>query len=178
MSEKAPSFCSRIYHRFFSIVSNITIEPVFFLLAMCYGSILIASKELYISKVCNVNFNYSKSICDNIQQHKDIQVQVQEYVAPLQAYNQIIQAIPGCLYALLAGPWSDRHGRKFLMLCSVTGYILSNGVFLINTYFFYELKAEFLLFECIQGTFIGIEIKGRMSYITFLITSKSSPMKI
>ena len=150
-SSTTRSCFSRAYQQFHTIISNITIEPVFFLLAMCYGSFIIASKELYVSKVCNVNFNYSRYVCDNIQQHKEIQVKVQEYVAPLQAYNNVIQAIPGCIYALLAGPWSDKHGRKFPMLCAICGYILSNGVFLLNTYFFYELKAEYLLFECLQG---------------------------
>ena len=164
MNENKPSFCSRIHHQLHLIVSNITIEPVFFMIALCYGSLIIASKELYISKVCNVNFNYSREICDHIEQHKDIQVKVQEHVASLNSYNSIIQAIPGCIYALLAGPWSDRNGRKVLMLCSVCGYILSNGVFLLNTYFFYELKAEWLLFECVQGMYaipVSVTIKDQ-----------------
>ena len=113
---------SRSKKQLFEIVSNITIEPVFFMLSLCFGSFIIVSKELYVSKVCNVNFNFSREICDHIEQHKDVQVQVQEHVASLQAYNKIIQAIPGCIYALLAGPWSDKNGRKPLKLHSLFAY--------------------------------------------------------
>ena len=33
------------------------------------------------------------------------------------------------------------------MVFALSGYILSNAVYLINWFFFYELRAEFLLFE-------------------------------
>ena len=35
--------------------------------------------------------NISKDICDEIQNHKDIQVEVQKYASELSAYNEIIQ---------------------------------------------------------------------------------------
>ena len=35
--------------------------------------------------------NISKEICDEIQNHKDIQVEVQKYASELSAYNEIIQ---------------------------------------------------------------------------------------
>ena len=97
--------------------------------------------------MCKVNLELGDEICDNIQEHKDEQVEVQKYVSTLKIYNSILQAIPSVLFALFAGSWSDVHGRKALIVSSTMGYTISNLVFMINAYFFYELKAEYLLLE-------------------------------
>ena len=136
-------------HRVKQLWSQITIEPVFLLFSLNFGFYIFVSKDLYIQKVCKVNLNFTDDICDNIQEHKSEQIQVQKYVSTLQMYNSVLQALPGCGFALFAGPWSDRHGRKFLIIFSAMGYVISNAVFIINTYFS-ELPAEYLLFESIQ----------------------------
>ena len=100
--------------------------------------------------MCKVNLALGDEICDNIQEHKDEQVEVQKYVSTLKIYNSILQAIPSVLFALFAGSWSDVHGRKALIVSSTMGYTISNLVFMINAYFFYELKAEYLLLEVIS----------------------------
>ena len=131
--------------------SKVTIEPLFFLYALGVGFYAIAKGQLYIDKVCKVNFNISEEICNNLPKYEDQQNKVQAYVSELNAYNDVIQAIVPFILAIFAGPWSDIYGRKNLLMCSVFGYSLCNFVFFINTVYFYELKAEFLMFEAIQG---------------------------
>ena len=137
--------------RLIIIWKNITVEPLFILYMLNYGIFSIVSQTLYIEKICRVNLNFTDTICDNIQNHNDEQIQVQKYSATLKMYNSVLQAIPGTLYLLIAGPLSDVYGRKPFIAFALFGYVLSNAVFLINGYFFYELKAEYLLFECLQG---------------------------
>ena len=49
------------------VIRNVTIEPIFFLFSLCLGFYIIVASELYVAKVCNVNLNYTREICDNIQ---------------------------------------------------------------------------------------------------------------
>lgn len=130
-----------------SAYSQITVEPAVLLLTICNGLYMIVSSELYISKVCKVNLALGDEICDNIQDHNEQQILVQRYVSKLNIYNRVLQAIPSLLFALLAGPWSDVYGRRTFLISSIFGFVFNNSVFILNAYFFYELKAEWLLLE-------------------------------
>ena len=68
----------------------------------------------------------------------------------IKAYSQMLQALPGVLFTLVAGPLSDRYGRKPLLLISLTGFVLLQLVFLVNAIWFEELAVEYLLIESLQ----------------------------
>ena len=52
-------------------------------------------------------------------------------------------------------PLFEDYGRKPLIIVGLLGYIVLNIAFFINSWFMYELKAEYLLFECLQDLFGG-----------------------
>ena len=133
------------------ICESITLEPVVFIFAMNFGFYYVAADQLYVDKMCQVNLNHSSEICDNIYAHKEIQLTNQEKVTNLKVISTVIQSIPPFLCVLIAGPWCDKHGRKPLIIITIFGYAIANTVFLINSIWFYELRAEYLMFEALQG---------------------------
>lgn len=66
------SWCQKILH----LLRNITVEPVLFLFSLTQGLYIIVAQTLYVVKVCKVNLNYTKEVCDNIFLHKEEQIEV------------------------------------------------------------------------------------------------------
>ena len=61
-----------------------------------------------------------------------------------------VKVIPPIIFSLFVGPWSDKYGRRYLIILPLSGYIVINLIFLINVIYFDELVVEFLMVEVIQ----------------------------
>ena len=129
---------------------NITVEPVVIFYCLVVALSGIPGEEMYVKKACLVNLNHTREVCDNIYDHKEIQLETQKLVSGLQAKSGILKSVPGIVFILFAGPLSDSYGRKLFLLLSLFGYISLNIVFLVNSIWFMELRVEYLLFECLQ----------------------------
>ena len=66
-----------------------------------------------------------------------------------------MKGIPPIIFALFIGPWSDKFGRKFLIIFPLFGYVLYDLWFLVNVIYFDELVVEYLMLEIVQYWFGG-----------------------
>ena len=74
-------------------------------------------------------------MCHALDQNTAVQEEVQTRVTELNTALSMLSALPSIVLALFIGPWSDRHGRKPVMLLPQLGYILSTLVWILNVHF-------------------------------------------
>ncbi len=94
-------------------------------------------QNLLIEKACLNNLGLAESICSNLSVHKEQEIAVQTVVTNISMYTTILNTIPGIIFSLFFGPWSDTNGRKLLMILPLFGFILSYAIMILMTYFTY-----------------------------------------
>ncbi|CAB4056550.1 SLC46A3 [Lepeophtheirus salmonis] len=87
--------------------------------------------------------------------NKEIKDEVQEIVTELEIIDGTLVAIPAVVFSLFMGSWSDRNGRKFLLILPFIGNIIAFLVYILNYYFFFELGIYNLLWGSSVGMFGG-----------------------
>jgi len=131
----------------------ITVEPAIFLQSFNWGLQSVISQNLMIAKVCR-DFGYNATICANIDNHTMEENMVQAGVTSLNMNLQILSALPSIFLGFFVGAWSDRNGRKPVILGPMLGYIVANLVWLINIYY-WEAPAKYLLATGVYSFFGG-----------------------
>ncbi|TRY70647.1 hypothetical protein TCAL_13288 [Tigriopus californicus] len=126
------------------VVTNITLEPVY-LLASLGLAFQGPESELKIQKSCQVDFGYTLETCTNITQNKQVQSEVQRHVTNLGIIaSQFPVSFINLLVCILACSWSDRNGRNWMIIMSISGFLIKAIVLLINTIWWYELNSYYL----------------------------------
>ena len=130
--------------------------------------------KLYLDKVCLVNFGLNASICDaknqvinngssHLQNSSDNVTsmamlsdtdQVQHYVSTLKIYESLLNTIPAIIFALALGPWSEKHGRKPLMIAPTIGFLMSIVIY-ATVHYVEFCPAEFLLLAGFSYSLLG-----------------------
>ena len=124
-----------------------TIEPVVFLYMVSVFLTYVIRPNLLIDKVCRVKLNLTSDICSNITENKGNLTLVQREVADYERTLSLAATFPRVAFSFLAGPWSDRNGRKFLIIVPIIGQALTALTFLLNVCFFDSLPFEALYVE-------------------------------
>ena len=83
----------------------------------------IVTPNLVFHKLCRVNLNYSEAVCEphNVTQNYALAARLQIQASDINIYASVIENLPSILIVLFLGPWSDKNGRKPLMLLPLIG---------------------------------------------------------
>ena len=90
-----------------------------------------------------------------------------------------IKTIPPIIFSLFIGPWSDKCGRKVLMILPMTGYIFFY-IWMIICTIYDELNAEYLMLEVFAywpGGWMCMFL-GYYSYISDISTPANRAIRI
>ena len=166
------------YQRLREGLSLVSLEPIIFLNSFTWGLCSVIGQNLLIEKVCH-DLGYSDVVCTHIDDYDVEDDAVQTQVTKFNMYSSILSAIPGMILALFIGPWSDRNGRKPIMIIPMIGYILSTIFTLINIYF-RQWPANYLLINGVWGITGGfvVFLIGMYSYIADITSVRARTTRI
>jgi len=94
------------------VIGGITLEPALFL------------QVRSVDKCCR-DLGYEDEICSDINHFKLQNNKVQQRANIVNMYISILSTLPSIFLALFLGPWSDKNGRKPVMVVASFGYFVA-----------------------------------------------------
>lgn len=137
----------------------ITVEPVLF--AFMFGIFLKipVTQQLIFQKTCIQKFNetfcrnnFTRSSCDEKTKYQDV---VESESSQWIFYQTIALCIPSLFTSLFLGSWSDKFGRKVVIVLPLIGSCFEAISAIINIHFFAASPAYLLLGNIVCGIFGG-----------------------
>ncbi|GFY69172.1 hypothetical protein TNIN_320341 [Trichonephila inaurata madagascariensis] len=148
------------------------IEPVMFLFMFSYILSTTCLTNMIMDKACLFYFNYSQEICENKTAYKNVNDNLEIVANNYSLYLNLLAPI-GAFVVIFLAPWSDKYGRKPMLLMALFGFFLNDiGIILCTVYFDSALYFIILsnLPTQLTGGFICV-----MTVIYSYISDSSSP---
>ena len=143
---------------------KITVEPVLFFYMLCTFMSIPLIQQLAFNKICQ--HKYDAETCKNLT--KSQENFVHEKTSKWILYQSVSLMVPSIAASLILGSWSDRVGRKTVLILPSVGSVLLYIDYMLNAGYF-SLDVNFILIGvCISGFFGGFAttLLGVFSYIS------------
>ncbi|KAL0840661.1 hypothetical protein ABMA28_015857 [Loxostege sticticalis] len=170
------------------VIKHITFEPTMVMFMMPVIIMMSTTQNLSLEKACRVNLNFTDEICrslrmQNVDNQNIYERETQKLLASALGKRTYISATVPAFMAIFVGAWSDLTGhRRVFVLMGITGQILVGISNIINTYFFYELPLEALVFsEAVFEAFSGgwcVFFMTIFSYMAIITTSENRTFRL
>ncbi|KAH8355703.1 hypothetical protein KR200_010257 [Drosophila serrata] len=117
---------------------SLRLEPAVFL--AFFGRFLTDAvyQNQILYQTCVTVLEYNATQCEpflgtNRASDEKIEGQVQEYASTITMVSSIIESTMPAIVSLFLGPWSDKFGRRPILLSTLTGYLVSAVVLIVLT---------------------------------------------
>lgn len=159
---------------------NITVEPPMFLYMMAFMITNVIEQTFYVFRACTVDHGYSQGICHNISSYPNISSEVQVTVARFQQWFGVSSHIVPLILAFFLGAWSDKRGRKSILLAGFLGKLYFS--FMITVITMNDWPLDYVIYvaafpSALTGADLAI-FAGCFAYIADVSHAKSRTLRI
>ncbi|XP_055627244.1 proton-coupled folate transporter [Toxorhynchites rutilus septentrionalis] len=165
------------------------LEPAILLLFYAWNVSSAVFTNQIVYQTCTVILSINQSECallgteNETDASKELEKRVQPYSADILMAKSLIESIIPALCSMFIGPWSDKYGRKPVLLSTFIGsfatYCLVTIVCLLSDQ--YEIDPWYYLLAFIPAAFSGGNcalITGVFCYITDVTTEQNRAVKM
>ncbi|XP_053624035.1 probable peptidoglycan muropeptide transporter SLC46 isoform X2 [Plodia interpunctella] len=150
----------------------------FYMMAFMITSVI--EQTFYVYKACTVNHGYSSEICYNISNYEDINNEVQLTISTFHQWNGVAGHIVPVFLAFFLGSYSDKRGRKSILLAGLLGKLYFSAMITLNT--IKDWPVEYVIYtaafpSAITGADLAI-FAGCFAYIADVTSVKNRTLRV
>lgn len=158
----------------------ITVEPTMFFYMMAYMITNVIEQTFYVFQTCHINHGYSTEICYNISKHADINKEVQVTVSTFHQWNGIASHVVPLFLAFFLGSYSDKRGRKIVLLAGLLGKLYFSIMITVNT--MNDWPVEYVIYTAaLPSALTGADLAifaGCFAYIADVSSVKNRTLRV
>ncbi|XP_073847557.1 probable peptidoglycan muropeptide transporter SLC46 [Musca autumnalis] len=165
------------------------VEPAVLILVFAYNLSATVWKNQIIYQTCTTIFHHNETDCKKLSTRnasdyiKSIETEVQSYTVVFFMTNSLIQSIVPALCGTFVGAWSDRFGRKPLLIASFTGYFLFYALTCVISHLSdsYELDPWYYILPSLPLSLLGDGVTYSVAtfcYISDVSTANERPYRM
>ncbi|VVC40200.1 Major facilitator superfamily,Major facilitator superfamily domain [Cinara cedri] len=108
------------------IIGNMSVEPVMFLYFFTITFSMCLNTNLLLYKACDP----TGAIAQRVGSKCDNETEAQHVVAPINGWKMLSQQLVPIVLVMMAGTWSDRHGRcrRPIIILPIVGQMISDAL--------------------------------------------------
>lgn len=112
------------------------LEPGLFMLYFAFNLTNAILQNQLLKQIC-LQLGYNLTICSNLNTDnvtKAVEEEVQPFVSNINSSILLLNSIIPALFSLILGSWTDKFGRKKILIMSFTGYTTTLGLITLMSY--------------------------------------------